>query len=297
MPSRQPFTRLCGQIAGVRSAPRADLHVHTARSDGTLPPAAVVALAREAGLAAVAVTDHDTLAGWAEAAAAAGDGPEVIPGVEITSEFRGRELHLLGYFVRPDDPPLLAALGRLAASRVGRFAEMVRRCRALGLSVPEEGAARLCAEGGRSLGRRHLAELLVAGGEARTVAGAFARHLQEGGPVAVPKDRLPAAEALQLVREAGGVASWAHPPEDCTEEEVFALREMGLGALEAEYPWPQAGRRWRLRRLANSAGLAVSGGSDFHDPGAGRLPGACGIRAAELERLRALAVQSTGVGS
>src|SRR5437899_7983061 len=104
MPARQPFTALCHALAPGRPAGRADLHLHTTHSDGSYTPAEVVDLARRSGLAAIAVTDHDTTAGVAEARATALDGLEVIAGVEITAEYQGRELHLLGYFVRGDDP-------------------------------------------------------------------------------------------------------------------------------------------------------------------------------------------------
>src|SRR5215467_13915430 len=113
MPARQPFTALCQLAARGRHAGRADLHLHTTHSDGSYTPAEVVDLARRSGLAAIAVTDHDTTSGVAEARAAAADGPEVIAGVEITAEHQGRELHLLGYFVRGDDAALAAALERL----------------------------------------------------------------------------------------------------------------------------------------------------------------------------------------
>src|SRR3954453_19103503 len=136
MPARQPFTQLCQQLARPRHAGRADLHVHTTFSDGTYTPAEIVALARRSGLAALAVTDHDTLDGIAPARQAAGAALEIISGVEITTEFRGRELHLLGYFVRADDGPLRLALARLSAHRAERFREMVRRLEGLGVTLP-----------------------------------------------------------------------------------------------------------------------------------------------------------------
>ena len=130
MPARQPFTALCQRAARARLAGRADLHVHTTHSDGTYTPAQVVDLARRAGLAAVAVTDHDTVGGVAVARrAAAGFGVEVVAGVEITAEHRGRELHLLGYFFCTDDGPLTAALEKVRRGRVERFQEMVERLR------------------------------------------------------------------------------------------------------------------------------------------------------------------------
>ncbi len=136
MPARQPFTALCQLASRGRLAGRADLHLHTTHSDGAYSPAQVVELARRAGLAAVAVTDHDAVGGVAVAREAAdGSGVEVIAGVEITAEFRGRELHLLGYFFRTDDGPLTAALEKVCRGRAERFAEMVERLRACGASL------------------------------------------------------------------------------------------------------------------------------------------------------------------
>src|SRR5947209_3426979 len=134
MPARQPFTRLCQAAARGRCQDRADLHVHTTSSDGGYTPAEVVDLAIRSGLAGVAVTDHDTLDGIPAARAAAAGAPvEVIAGVEITAEYDGRELHLLGYFLRLDDAPLLSALARLRAHRAGRFWDMAERLRRCGL--------------------------------------------------------------------------------------------------------------------------------------------------------------------
>ena len=143
MPARQPFTALCQLASRGRLAGRADLHLHTTHSDGAYSPAQVVELARRAGLAAVAVTDHDAVGGVAVArAAAVGSGVEVVAGVEITAEYRGRELHLLGYFFRTDDGPLTAALAKICRGRAERFAEMVERLRACGVSLDLREASR-----------------------------------------------------------------------------------------------------------------------------------------------------------
>jgi predicted metal-dependent phosphoesterase TrpH len=281
MPIRQPFTALCQAAARGPRVGRADLHTHTTHSDGQYTPSQIVELARRAGLAAVAVTDHDAVGAVAVARAAAdGSGVEVIAGVEITAEFDGRELHLLGYFFRPDDGLLNAALARLRHGRAGRFAEMAERLRACGVSIDLAGAG-----GAESLGRRRLAELLVQQGQAATVRQAFARWLRDGGRAAVPKQRLPVAEAIALVRGAGGVAAWAHPSYHATEDDVVALRRLGLAAVEAEYPGV---RRLRVRELRNWAarlGLAVTGGSDCHGPGR-RAVGFCTVASAELDLLR-----------
>src|SRR5262245_23699542 len=135
MPARQPFTQLCQAAARPRSLGRADLHLHTTASDGTYTPAQIVDLAGRSGLAAVAITDHDTLDGIAPARRAAGSRVEVIAGVEITAEHGGREIHLLAFFVRADNAALNAALGRLRAHRRDRFWDMVNRLRACGVRL------------------------------------------------------------------------------------------------------------------------------------------------------------------
>jgi predicted metal-dependent phosphoesterase TrpH len=232
----------------------------------------------------MAVTDHDTLGGIAEARAAAGSRLEVIAGVEITSEFAGRELHLLGYFFRPDDAALAAGLERLRRHRVGRFREMVERLRACGVSLHEEELQEVL--GSASLGRRHLAELLVKSRRAGSVREVFVRYLHDGGRAEVPKYRLPVGEAIGLVRGAGGIAGWAHPSAACTRESLARLRGEGLQALEVEFPSCRPSRNRELRAWAAALGLAVTGGSDCHGPENYRQ--AVGARSVTQEELGAL---------
>ena len=282
MPAGQPFTFLCQQLARPPQAGRADLHLHTTYSDGTYTPAEVIDLARRSGLGAVALTDHDTLGGVPAAqAAAAGTSVEVVPGVEITAEYNGREIHLLAYFVALGNVPLGQALAEVRRQRAQRFGEMLERLRDCGVSVVEEGFT----APPEALGRRHVAELLVRQGHVGTLREAFQRYLGDGARAVVPKKRLPAGEALALVRGAGGVAAWAHPAYDCTREGLLELRALGLGAVEVAYPDTRPARGRQLRAWAEALGLAVSGGSDCHGPGR-RAVGCRSISAAELEALR-----------
>jgi predicted metal-dependent phosphoesterase TrpH len=286
MPARQPFTRLCQQITRPTGTGRADLHLHTTHSDGSYTPAEVVDVARRSGLIAIAITDHDTMSGVAEARTCAPVDLEVIAGVEVTAEYEGRELHLLGYFVRPDDPALTAALARLCEHRRSRFRGMVERLRGRGVSVEDEALP----VGGASLGRRTLAEVLERTGQVGSVREAFTRWLHDGGPADLPKVRLPLAEAIALVRAAGGVTSLAHPPGDLTLATLADMRDLGLQAVEADYPDRRAARIDELRRWAAALRLAVTGGSDCHGPsGPRRAVGACGVTDIELDALRRLA--------
>src|SRR5262245_3243494 len=229
MPAGQPFTALCQGLAELAPPRRADLHVHTTESDGVYAPAQVVDLARRVGLAAVAITDHDALAGAAQARRAGVRTVEIISGVEITAEDDFREVHLLGYFVREDDPALNAALEQLRASRRERFHAMADKLRGCGAAIEDE--VLVAADGGGSLGRRTLAELLCARGKVGSVREAFDRYLSDGGPADIPKERLPLDRALALVRAAGGVASLAHPRASLTLGELKGLNARGLQAI------------------------------------------------------------------
>ncbi|MBV9124318.1 MAG: PHP domain-containing protein [Planctomycetes bacterium] len=289
MPARQPFTALCRALAAPPSTQRVDLHLHTTFSDGLYSPAQVVDLGRRSGLAGLAITDHDTVAGLGPAREAAqGSGLEIIAGVEISAEYQGREFHLLGYFFRPEDATLQAALERLRRHRAERFQEMVERLRRCGVRLDEEDLPQHAEY--ETLGRRHLAELLVKHQRAGSIREAFARYLGDEGRATVPKLRLPVAEALALVRQAGGVASWAHPGSGCTWEDLAALGRLGLGAVEAVYPGYRPAQVRRLREWAAALGLAVTGGSDCHGPDPlSRTVGACTVTGAELEQLRHMA--------
>ena len=281
MPARQPFTYLCQTLARGPKAGRADLHLHTTASDGNYRPEEVVDLARRCGLAAVAITDHDTLAGVAPARAAAPASLEVIAGVEITTEHLGRELHLLGYFV-DDNADLDAALADVRASRVERYRRMIERLRAIGVSVEDEAFAVVP----DALGRRHLAEMLVRQGKAGSVREAFQRWLGDGAPAALAKRRIPIGEAIRLVRAAGGVASWAHPSYDGARQHLADLAALGprrgRGGIPgpapvAGRPGPRLGetvgvgdhRRQRLPRRCGGTALASVPGPDRRPTGSG----------------------------
>ena len=295
MPARQPFTQLCEALARPPKAGRADLHLHTTASDGLYSPEEVVELGRRCGLAALAITDHDTLAGVAPARAMSCGDIEVIAGVEITAEYAGRELHLLGYFVAEADAPLNDALAELRRGRAERYKAMVERLRDVGVSLTEETGPPPDA-----LGRRHLAERLVRQGRAGSVREAFSRWLGDHATACVPKRRLPVADAIALVRGAGGVAAWAHPSYDGARSHLSELAVLGLGGVEVEYPQLRRSQADAVRGWARRLGLAVTGGSDCHGPGP-RGVGSWTVSSVELEALRAHSSRSTaepdGVGA
>ncbi len=205
----------------------ADLHVHTTHSDGVCAPGEVVRAADTVGLAALAITDHDTLSALAPARIEAERlGIELIAGVELTCQHLDREVHLLAYFVRPEDPALLAAIDQLRARREGRIVAMAERLAGLGLSVDLAALRRDWPRA--ALGRPHLADWLVRTGQVGSVREAFVRFLHDGGPVHVVRPALPIAEALALTQNASGVAALAHPPYDSTLVQFQELAAWGL---------------------------------------------------------------------
>ena len=286
MPRRQPFTALCRSLAQDRTAGWIDLHVHSTASDGLYTPAQVVDLARRSGLAGVALTDHDTVEG--------------VPAVRRGRPTVGARNHsrrgnhggaprardaLAGLLHPPRRWALVGMLGQLRQHRVGRFWTMVDRLCERGMSLDRDALERHVSTG--TLGRRRLAEYLVQRGRAATVQDAFRRYLGDREPACVPNIGLPAAEAIALVRGAGGVAAWAHPSYDCSREVLRELCSLGLGGLEVHYPGHRPARARELKALADEFGLAATGGSDCHGPDRGcRAIGACGVSASELAGLR-----------
>lgn len=282
MPTGQPFTRLCQALAHGPLLGRADLHLHTTCSDGIYTPEQVVRLSQRCGLAAIALTDHDTLAGIPLARQVAADSrPEIVSAVEITTEHQGRELHLLAYFIAEDNQPLNEALASIRRQRGARFRAIVGRLRQAGVKVPRlEGEQKPDA-----LGRRYLAELLVRAGQVGSVREAFARYLKDGSPYLPPPQRLATAEAIDMVRQAHGVACWAHPGPTADWQILVELKRLGLGAVEVDYPEVRRSRQQELRSWASRLDLAITGGSDCHGPGR-REVGCCSISSEELERVR-----------
>jgi predicted metal-dependent phosphoesterase TrpH len=244
--------------------PKLDLHSHTTASDGTLAPAALVRLAHEAGLTTLAVTDHDTTAGLAEArAAAAAVGIDLVTGVEVGCDMPHGEIHMLGYLFDPEHPALTARLAWLREGRVVRGQEMVAKLTALGVPVAWERVQAIAGSG--SVGRPHVAQALIESGAVADTDEAFRRYLGWGGPAYVPRRRLTPLDVIGLVREAGGVASLAHPAQiPDLEAQVAPLAAAGLAGLETyygEYDPPTVA--W-LAEIAGRFGLVPTGGSDYH---------------------------------
>jgi predicted metal-dependent phosphoesterase TrpH len=242
---------------------RIDLHAHTTASDGRLGPTALVRAAQEAGIGVLAVTDHDTVDGLAEAEAEArAAGLRLIPGIELSTYWRRVELHILGYFIDPRHPGLLAFLASTRGARVERLHAMVARLFRLGLAVTADEALAETRDG--NVGRPHLARVLVRRGYVASTDEAFDRYLGTDRPAYVPRPDVSIAEAIRVVHEAGGLAAWAHPGLHERDDALPELMAAGLDALEVYHPNHLPPKAGRYRRLAAARRLLVTGGSDYH---------------------------------
>jgi 3',5'-nucleoside bisphosphate phosphatase len=243
-----------------------DLHVHSNASDGTDPPAEVIRRAEAAGLDVLALTDHDTQAGLAEARAALPDGLTLIPGMELSCQLDGRSVHLLAYLFDREDPALRAETSQIRDDRTYRARAMVDRMRELGADVTWEQVAAIA--GGAVVGRPHLARALAASGAVATAADAFtADWIADGGRAFVDRYAPDLARAVGLVKAAGGVPVLAHPRSpgyEIPDEDIVRLAGAGLGGLEVFHFDHDQSQRVRLAQLARSLNLIMTGGSDDH---------------------------------
>jgi predicted metal-dependent phosphoesterase TrpH len=241
----------------------ADLHVHSTASDGTHPPADVVRLASAAGLDTIALTDHDTLSGLAEAQRAADPlGVRIIAGCEFSVAAPWGEMHLLGYFLPEANPLLDAFLTGQRSARTERMREIVRRLQASGVALPLEAVVREA--DGDALGRPHAARALVRHQIVEDVSAAFNRYLGRGRPAFVPKVLPPLDAVTALVSEVGGVSSAAHLKSRGNRPGLERLRAAGVDAVEVVHPAHDAELSARLEALAKTLGLLRSGGTDWH---------------------------------
>ncbi|MFC8588167.1 PHP domain-containing protein [Streptomyces sp. NPDC057217] len=247
---------------------RIDLHTHSTASDGTDSPAELVRNAAAAGLDVVALTDHDTTRGHAEAIAALPEGLTLVTGAELSCRVDGIGLHLLAYLFDPEEPALLAERELVRDDRVPRARAMVGKLRDLGVPVTWEQVARIAGDG--SVGRPHVAEALVELGVVPDVSGAFTPEwLADGGRAHVGKHELDPVEAIRLVKAAGGVTVFAHPlavkrGQVLPEAAIARLAEAGLDGIEVDHMDHDEATRARLRGLAKELGLLTTGSSDYH---------------------------------
>ncbi|GAA2465996.1 PHP domain-containing protein [Streptomyces macrosporus] len=247
---------------------RIDLHTHSTASDGTDTPAELVRAAAAAGLDVVALTDHDTVAGHAEAAAALPEGLTLVPGAELSCRLDGVSLHMLAYLFDPTEPELARERELVRDDRVPRAKAMVARLRDLGVPVTWERVAEIAGEG--AVGRPHIATAMVELGVVDTVSDAFTPEwIANDGRAYVEKHELDPFTAIRLIKGAGGVAVFAHPLAvkrgQCVPESAVAeLAAAGLDGIEVDHMDHDAATRDRLRGLARDLGLLATGSSDYH---------------------------------
>ena len=245
-----------------------DLHVHSNKSDGTCSPSELVDLAIQKGLSAFALTDHDTTAGLDEAIEYAKDRDiEVVPGIEFSTEYQGRDIHVLGLAIDYKAPVFADRLQAFVDSRIGRNRKMCRNLTEAGIDISYEKL--LAAYPGAVLTRAHYARHLLDHGYVKSLPEAFERYVGDHCPYFVPREKVTPVQAVQLIRQAKGIPVLAHPTlyhmgKDALQKLVSSLTEAGLVGLEAVYSTYSAGEEREMRQLALRNGLLISGGSDFH---------------------------------
>ena len=246
-----------------------DLHMHSTHSDGTMTPRELVEMARGLGLGAIALTDHDTTSGVAEARAAGAElGVRVLPGVEISVDWSGRSVHMLGYCFDEGTAQLQKGLDILVEGRNRRNQKMVEKLRALGIDISH---GEVVAEaGGKVVGRPHFANVLQRKGAVTDWQEAFDVYLARGAKAYVERDRFSPVDSVRMIREAGGVAVLAHPgllklrDGETLEAVVEELAEAGLRGIECHYSYHSTEETGLCLGIARRLGLVVTGGSDFH---------------------------------
>ena len=247
----------------------ADLHLHSYFSDGTYSPEEVVAHGARFGLAALALTDHDSVEGCARMdAACEGADIEFISGAELTAEQAGNELHILGYFLDTHNVRLLAEIAKFQAVRQNRIREMVARLNQL--KIPLEADAVFALANCRSPGRPHVARALVNARLVGSLDEAFERFLKKGRPAWVPKKKMSARQGIELIHEAGGLAVLAHPGLNRTDEVIPGLVEAGLDGIECFHTKHSTVTSERYLAIADRFKLLITGGSDCHGMSKGK---------------------------
>lgn len=244
---------------------RADLHVHTTASDGTLSPDQAVRRAAEVGLSAIGIADHDTTSGIPSALIAGlAVGITVVPAVEINTDFGQREVHILGYYVDTESPYLNEQLLHLQNGRRERGLEIVRKLNEMGVSISVDRISEIA--DGTAVGRPHIARAIVEAGFAKGMGAAFGKYLVRGTPAYVPRIKLAPEKAVEIILRAGGVPVLAHPGINKQDEIIPMLVDAGLKGLEVYHTEHSRAQTRRYKRLAARYGLIPTGGSDSHGP-------------------------------
>jgi len=268
------------------SSPVADLHLHTRFSDGTETPERVVELAAQAGLSAIAITDHDNVDALPAArAVAARRGIELIPGIEMSSSAEGLEVHVLGFFIDPANPILQQHMTEQQARRVARVHTMVKQLQAVGVRIEAEEVFQVAGEG--TVGRPHVARVLLKHGYVSQLSEAFDRYIGPDNPGFVPGSPLPPSRVIQVIREAHGVPVLAHPIYLKRDALIERFAQEGLAGLEVYHSGHPPEMVRHYEQLADRLRLLRTGGSDYHGDAKEGLPiGAVKIPCALVDALK-----------
>lgn len=263
---------------------RIDLHTHTHFSDGTLSPEALVAFAIQRQLAALSITDHDSIEALEPARRAAANALELVPGIELSASREGLELHILGYYLDPEHEGLRERLRGFRGERMNRALEMVERLRELGAPVdPDEVVSHA---GPGVIGRPHVASALLRAGHVESIDDAFRRYLSRDGRAFVPRPAFLAEDAIALIHAAGGVSVLAHPGAALPDSVIEALRAAGLQGIEVWHPQHGTAAVRRFRALADRLGMLQTGGSDYHGAHRSTNLGEMAVPPATLAKLK-----------
>lgn len=265
-----------------------DLHLHTTASDGRLSPTELVAHAAASGVRILAVTDHDTIDGFDEAAAeAARRAVLLVPGIEITAVDRGRDVHMLGYFFDRADAGFAQFLVAQRATRVTRIVEMAKRLGTLGMPVDVQSLVdEARRHTSKSIGRPRLARAMIEAGYVATTREAFDKWLGRGCPAFIERPGASPEEVIGIVHRAGGLISLAHPGRTLIDDRIAVLRSAGLDAIEVYHSDHDASTVTAYLAMARQLDFMITGGSDFHgDPAHGIAPGASVLPESEWARL------------
>ncbi|EHQ90289.1 PHP domain-containing protein [Desulfosporosinus youngiae] len=257
-------------MAAAGSLFEADLHCHTTASDGLLSPKELICLAAELGLKGIGITDHDTIQGWKEAEEAGADYKiQILKGIELNTDWQGKEIHILGYELDPAAGYLINKLKTIREAREQRMLDIIQRLSAQGIRIGEDEVRQLAQ--GESIGRPHIAHVLLERGFVGSIQEAFERFIGIGAPAYVPRYRLTTEEGIALIREAHGIPVLAHPGMQRLEGEISTWVKFGLQGIEVSHSEHSSADVARYQALAQQYNLLMTGGSDFH--GEVRKPG------------------------
>jgi predicted metal-dependent phosphoesterase TrpH len=239
-----------------------DLHIHTTFSDGDMTPEEMVADAQKAGLAGIAITDHDEVEGVRAAREVAGADFIVVPGVELSTSDGKNDIHILGYLIDINSSELRKYLDIFRDARLNRGIHMVERLREMGVDIEVDSVLQIA--GGGAVGRPHIAAALLQNGCVDSTEDAFRKYIGFNSPAYVPKYQLKPSDAFRLIRDAGGVGVMSHPGTTRKDELITEFIGCGMRGIEVYHPKHSESEAARYKRLAEKLGLVVTGGSDSH---------------------------------